>query len=172
MSATGRTTASSWAAQQNKSLHEKKCINCSELIWTWPKLTTLVAIKYALTWIYYIFSLYFFFIMTQMIRDKIIESVYRMFESSVWVNETRSFLQFMSFPPLASGYFQTTTIIPWKKTNHLVADVLEHARVLLPLRVGVGGSPLHGRRPQAWLVWTLKAQMLFNEPPTKNERIP
>lgn len=50
--------------------------------------------------------------MTQMIRDKIIESVYRMFESSVWVNETRSFLQFMSFPPLASGYFQTTTIIP------------------------------------------------------------
>lgn len=38
------------------------------------------------------------------------------------------------------------------KLPHLVADVLEHAGVLLPFCVGVRGSSLHGRGPQARLV--------------------
>lgn len=51
---------------------------------------------------------------------------------------------------------------------YLVADVFEHAGVLLPFCVGVGGSSLHGRRPQARLVRTLQAQRHFIHKPPQN----
>lgn len=54
-----------------------------------------------------------------------------------------------------------------RKPANLVADVLEHAGVLLPFCVGVGRFPLHGGSPQAGFIWTLHGKSHSLESPRR-----